>query len=103
MLKKTIWLVIVVLIATCSIFFTQTALVKSNSIVASTAVISTEQPKLCIEITSTPWVITATPRYTATAKPVKTATPTVVPTKTPTKTAVAPTKTKVALLQQNRQ
>jgi len=96
MLKKTIWSVIIVLIATCSIFLTQTGFEKAVLPAAPTAALITEQPKVCIELTSTPWVVTATPRYTTTPKPTNTPSSTAVPTKTPTKIVASPTATKIA-------
>jgi hypothetical protein len=89
MVKKTIWAVILVLITTCSIFFTQTGFVSSNSsatpeitdLVEGKLVTSTPTPpQICIPVepTSTP----LSPTATATAvKPTATS---VVPSITPT-------------------
>jgi hypothetical protein len=98
MVKKTIWMVILVLVTTCSIFFAKTGLVSSDA--GETPVATVEEaakaitplatgtmPEVCI-----PYVATSTPTVAPTAT--KTTIPTATATPKPTATAtIAPTAT----------
>ena len=102
MVKKTIWMVILVLVTTCSIFFAKTGLVSSNAGETPVSTIAIEEaakaitpaatgtmPEVCI-----PYVTTYTPTVAPTTAPTATMTATPAATATPLPTAtIAPTAT----------
>jgi hypothetical protein len=96
MVKKSIWMVILVLVATCSIFFAKTGLVSSDA--GETPVATIEEAAKAITPSATgtmpevcvPYVATATPTVAPTAT--NTVAPTATATPKPTAT-VAPTAT----------